>query len=211
MTLSAEIPASASGVLVGEALRTSRFWKLAAIFMLLTAMLAGTAVNLPVILRQRGADAQTAASIMSVIGISMFSGRVWLGLMLDRWFAGRITMVITIVPIMGFALMMFTVGKMALILAAACIGFSLGAEYSMSAYIISRAFGFRAFGVIYGLMTVAMEIGLASAVWAISGSLIKGVGDKSILSGTLALLILALLITSTIRKKDLPFLPRPNS
>ena len=205
--LVADRPASASGMLVGEAVRTLRFWKLAAIFMLLTAMLVGTSVNLPVILRQRGADAQTAASIMSVVGIAMFLGRVLLGLMLDRWFAARIAIGIAIVPIIGLALMMVSASKIALILAAASIGFGLGSEYTMSAYIVSRAFGFRAFGAIYGLIIVAAQIGSACGLWTISVSLVNGVGDRIILSGTITFLILAILMLSTVRNKDLPFVP----
>lgn len=198
-------PARRSGLLAGEALRTTRFWKTAAIFLLLTAVLGGTAVNFPVILRQRGADAQTAAAIMSVIGVSMFLGRVLLGLMLDRWFAPRITIAITIVPILAFVLLMVGSSKVAFVAAAAFLGFGLGSEYAIAAYMISRAFGFRAFGAIYGLISVATNIGAAVGPAVIGVSLVDGIGTRTVFCSAIALLVLAILILLTLGKKDLPF------
>jgi MFS family permease len=201
----ADGPSRPSGLLAGEALKTSRFWKTAAIFLLLTAVLGGTAATFPVILRQRGADAQTAAAIMSVIGVSMFLGRVLLGLMLDRWFAPRITIAITIVPILGFLLLMFGSGKLAFFAAAAFLGFGLGSEYAVAAYMISRAFGFRAYGAIYGLISVATNIGAAAGPAVIGVSLVVGIGARTIFSSAIALLMVAIVILLTLGKKDLPF------
>jgi MFS family permease len=197
--------AAPAGLLVGAALRTARFWKTAAVFLLLTAVLGGTAVNLPVILRQRGADAQAAAAIMSVIGVSMFLGRLLLGLMLDRWFAPRITIGITIVPILAFVLLMVGSGKLVLVAIAACLGFGLGSEYAIAAYMVSRAFGFRSFGAIYGLVSVATNIGAAVGPAVIGVSLAVGIAGRFIYSSAIALLVLAIVILLTLRKRDLPF------
>ena len=64
------------GLSLAQATRTRRFWKTTATLLLLTAGLGGMAVAFPVVLRQQGADAGTAASIMRIIGNAMFFGRL---------------------------------------------------------------------------------------------------------------------------------------
>jgi MFS family permease len=194
-----------SGMQAGEALRTTSFWKMAAIFMILTAVLGGMAVEFPVILRQRGADPQTAAAIMSVIGVAMFLGRVLLGLVLDRWFAPHVTVAITVVPMLSFVLLMVSSTKLALIAAAALIGVGVGSEYAVSAYMVSRAFGFGAYGAIYGLIAIATNIGAAVGPAVLGVSLVSGISATVLFSSAIALLMLAVLILLTLRKKDLPF------
>lgn len=196
---------SPAGISLREALRTVRFWKLAVIFMLLTAVLAGSAVNLPVILRMQGADPRTAASVMSVVGVAMLLGRLSLALLLDRWFSPHITIAITIVPILAFCLMMFGASKLVLFAAAGCIGYGLGSEYAVAAYIVSRAFGFRAFGAIYGVMILATGIGSATGPSAIGVSLQDAISTRTVFAVAIALLLIAILVLLTLRKKDLPF------
>jgi MFS family permease len=201
------------GMLVKEALGTARFWKIAAIFLLLSATLGGTALDFPVILRQRGADAQTAASVMSVIGITMFLGRLSLGLMLDRWYSAYVTIAITVVSMLAFVLMMATSSMtttssyVALRTAAGLLGYGLGAEFAAAAYIASRAFGIRAFGGIYGLVMLASSIGTAVGPAAIGASLLAGTHVMIIYACALAFLALAIVILLTLKKSELPFVP----
>lgn len=196
---------SAPGLLVGEAIRTRRFWTIAAIFALLSIVLGGTAVQFPVILRKAGADAQTAASIMSVIGLFMFLGRAGLGLVLDRWFAPHVTIGITVVSLFAFALLLGGSGASMMIAAAACLGFGLGSEYAIAAYITSRAFGFGSFGAIYGLVSLATGVGLAAGPAAIGAALVTGISEKLIFGSSVVLLLLSIGLLFTLRRTDLPF------
>ena len=199
---SLELP---EGMLVGEALKTSRFWKIAIIFAILSAVLGGLAVQFPVILRQQGADAQTAAAILSVIGISMLVGRLLLGFMLDRWFAPHITIGITIISMLAFVLLITSSSSFALIAAAALLGFGLGSEYAEVAYVVSRAFGLRAFGAIYGLVTLATGIGLAVGPAVMGVTLVSGVAPQVIFLSALGLLVLPMLLLFTFKRSDLPY------
>jgi MFS family permease len=194
-----------AGTSAGEAIRTSRFWKTAAIFALLSAVLGGMAVQFPVILRQQGATAQVAASIMSVVGICMFLGRLLLGFVLDRWFAPHITIGITVVSMLAFVTMLLSASSPALFAAAAFVGFGMGSEYAIAAYMVSRAFGFRAYGAIYGLISLATGVGLAVGPAVIGVLLVIGVAAHTIFLSALALLILSVLILMSLGKKDLPF------
>jgi MFS family permease len=88
---------------------------------------------------------------------------------------------------------------------AALIGFGLGAELNAAAYIASRAFGLKAFGAIYGAITLAY--GLASAFGpAIFGSmLVANIDSRPIFLVCIAGLTSAALILLSIRMADLPF------
>lgn len=195
----------AAGMTVAGALRTGTFWKIALVFTILSAVLGGTAVHFPVLLRQQGADAQGAAAIMSVIGISMLVGRLLLGLLLDRFFAPYLTICIAIVSIAAFALLMSGAGGLVLVLAAGLLGFGLGSEYAEVAYVVSRAFGYRAFGAIYGLVTLATGIGLAVGPAVLGVLLVSGVGTGPIFLAAIVLLVVPIMVLLTIRESDLPF------
>lgn len=196
---------SAAGMLVGEALRTARFWKTAIIFTLLSAVLGGMAVQFPVVLRQHGADAQSAAAIMSVIGLSMLAGRMLLGFLLDRFFAPHLTIGIAVISMVAFVLLISSSSTAVLIVAAACLGFGLGSEYAEVAYIVSRAFGLQAFGALYGIVTLATGIGLAAGPAAIGVSLASGVHTSIIYISCLGVLALSIVVLLTFKKSDLPY------
>ncbi|WP_331158085.1 MFS transporter [Steroidobacter sp.] len=200
--------AGRTGLLVREALRTVRFWKLCAVFMLLTAVLGGTAVIFPVILRMQGADPSAAASIMSVIGIAMFVGRLSLGLTLDRFFAPYVTLCISIISTLAFVIMILGGSTKTLFAAGAFLGFGLGAEYAVTAYIVSRAFGIRSFGSIYGLITTATSIGAAIGPAVLGAALVSSVGIRTLSFAALAVLLVPILLLLTVSRKDLPFQAR---
>lgn len=204
--VSDELPSTAIvGLTLRETIRTARFWKLASIYFLLAGVLAGMAVNFPVILRQRGADAQTAAAIMSVIGMAMAGGRLMLGFALDRWFAPRIAIVTTIIPIAGFIVMMLNDDRLFLTLAAALLGLGLSTVYASAAYVVSRAFGFLAFGAIYGVISLALSGGAAAGPALIGVGIAVDMGIETILLSAIALLVVAILLLLTLKQADLPF------
>lgn len=193
------------GLRVPEALRTARFWKMASAFLLLSAVLGGMAVQLPVLLRREGADAQTGAVAVSVIGIFMFVGRLVLSFILDRWFAPRVTVAIASVSVIAFVLLMMTTSHVAIIVAAAFIGFGIGTEYAIAAYMTSRAFGFRAYGTIYGLISMAVGFGTGIGPAAIGIALVSNVPIMFIASAAIAVLLIAISVLLSMRKQDLPY------
>jgi predicted MFS family arabinose efflux permease len=142
---------------------------------------------------------------MSVVGICMFLGRLLLGFVLDRWFAPHITIGITLVSMLAFVTMLLSASSPALFAAAAFVGFGMGSEYAIAAYMVSRAFGFRAYGAIYGLISLATGIGLAVGPAVIGVLLVIGVAAHTIFLSALALLILSVLILMSLGEKDLPF------
>lgn len=195
----------APGLTVAEALRTPQFWKTVTVFALLSGVLGGTVVQLPVILGQKGADPRTAAAMMSVVGTAMFLGRLALSVILDRWFAPRITIAITVISMLAFVLLLGSGSTQLLVLAAACLGFGIGSEYAIAAYLVSRAFGLRSYGAIYGLVSLATGVGLALGPALLGVLLVTGAGLGSICWGAIAILIASVALLLTFRKDDLPF------
>lgn len=193
------------GQSVKEALGTPRFWKISFSFMLLTAVLAGVAVNFPIIVRQRGVDAQTASLIMSVIGISMFLARLLIGFLLDRFFAVYVTAAMTLLPLVAFLIMSLSASDYALIVSAALIGFGLGGEFDAAAYLTSRAFGVRSFGAIYGLVTLACGLGGAIGPAAISAYLVTSKSTEGVFLVGISGLVCALLVLLLLKRSDLSF------
>ncbi|ATE65489.1 MFS transporter [Rhizorhabdus dicambivorans] len=193
------------GLSVREAVRTGRFWKISVIFLAVTAVLGGTAVTFPVILRTHGADPQLGALAMTVIGLAMFTGRLSLSLVLDRYFAPYVTVAITAIAFLAFMVMLIGTSKAALLVAAALLGFGLGSEYAVTAYIVSRAFGIRAFGAVYGLVTAAVSVGAAIGPAAIGAALLSSVDPVVISLSAMGVLGAAILMLFTMRSRDLPF------
>ncbi len=195
----------APGLTLGEAIRGATFWKIMAVFCLITAALAGVTVNLPVFLRQINVSGESAALVVSLAGLAMLAGRLAGGIMLDRWFAPRVASISVVFPLIGFAILSFDQSKESFMLAAIMVGFGLGAEMDVAAYIVSRAFGLRAFGAIYGMVT--LSYGLASAVGpgAIGVALGSSVAPHVIFGCLISLLVMALLLLMTMRRDELPY------
>ena len=193
------------GVTPKEAFKSRIFWKLAIVFMLVTGALAGTSVNLPILLEHHNLPLTTTAGVISVVGLAMFLGRLLAGVLLDKFYSPYVTAGFTLIPVAGFLTVALEPSVPAFFVLAALIGFGLGAELNAAAYIASRAFGLKAFGAIYGAITLAY--GLASAFGpAIFGSmLVANIDSRPIFLVCIAGLTSAALILLSIRMADLPF------
>lgn len=199
------ISGNIEGCSIGEALRSGRFWVMFASFAVVTAALAGTAINLPVILSGRGMAPQQAAFIMTVVGAANFFGRIAMGLMLDRWFSPRITAVTWLAPIAALLLLMGSDSVTAMIVAAALLGFGLGCESDAMAYIASRAFGLRHVGAIYGLVFMSFGIGAAAGPALFGVALQRGVDLSFAFAILIAAIAVAAALLASLRPKHLPF------
>jgi OFA family oxalate/formate antiporter-like MFS transporter len=197
--------AVAPGVSLPEALRSGTFWVLMAVFVILTGVLAGITVNLPVILRQQGIPPLSAASVMAVVGAAMFVGRLSAGLMLDRWFSPLVTAGFTLLPIAGLAALLVDLSPTTLYLAAVFLGLGLGSEMDAAAYIVSRAFGVRWFGAIYGVITLGYGLSSAIGPATAGAALSSGISPSTVFAIGLAMLVPALILLLGLRRRHLPF------
>lgn len=158
---------SASGNLTGFALNAAlkdyRFWLIWASIFLVAGAIGGAFIHMPSILMDHGLEAQSAASVMGVLGIGIFSGRIITGALLDRLWAGFVAFPLLCLPAISCYILL---GDSVLFPLAAfagfLLGFAAGAESDLIAYLSGRYFGMAHYGKIYGMLY--MPFGLASAL-----------------------------------------------
>lgn len=132
-----------------QAMRTPAFWLLLYIVAAIAFALQGTLIHLVPLLIDRGIDASTAALVASSIGLSMAGARLIVGYLLDHMFAPRLAMIVFSLATLSIVIILFTDSLPLYFLAAVFIGFGLGAEGDLMAYMVSRYFGMRNFALIF--------------------------------------------------------------
>lgn len=106
--------------------------------------------HLPALLVDRGLSAAEAAKIAALVGVSVMSGRLIVGYLVDRFFAPMVAAVCLSLPAISAVLLMAGDTSSSW-LVALCIGFAAGAEFDLIAYLVSRYFGLKAYSGIYSI------------------------------------------------------------
>jgi len=92
-----------------------------------------------------------AAAIASSVGLASIFGRLNIGLLLDRVPGRFVAAACACLPIASYAILLASPGSVSAATAAALIlGLALGAELDILAYLVSRYFPIRNFGVLFG-------------------------------------------------------------
>jgi MFS family permease len=152
----------AYGLTVAAAVKgTRQFWILAAIF-----LIEGTACNgilsghfVP-LLMDRGYRPAAAAAILGSSGLAALVARIVVGFCLDYVNGPIFSAIVMLLPPVGVGLLVSGLGSPAPFFAAICIGLAIGAEIDMLGFFVSRYFGRRAFGALYGLVFGAFVAGV---------------------------------------------------
>jgi MFS family permease len=154
--------AATSGMTRAQAFRDRQFWLIAAAFILIGGGTAGVPVHFPALLHDRGVAPGLAAALLSAIGISLIFGRLFTGWLLDRMHAGRVGFILFALSAAGVALLATTASPPLLLLGAITVGLATGAEYDLMAFLVTRYFGFRHFGTLFGALTLFFSVGAAA-------------------------------------------------
>jgi len=158
------------GMSLPEARQTGTFWILVSGFFLMSASVHGCLLHLPSLLTDRGFSPQRAAFATSLFGGALLFGRVGAGYLLDRFFASSVAVCFFSGATLGLILLWSGVTGPLAFVAAFLVGLGMGAEGDIIAYLISRYFGLRAFGEIYGYAFGAFTLG------GVVGPLLMGKG-----------------------------------
>lgn len=103
------------------------------------------------ILVSKGTSPQLAGSIAALAGITTVVGRLLGGVLLDRLNGNAVTACAVALPaISAIIVLMYPASVLALGAAVLVLGLAAGAEYDGVAYLITRHFGLRSFGVLFG-------------------------------------------------------------
>lgn len=187
-----------SGLTSGVAIRQREFWLLSLIFLCIAFVLHGILPHLVPMLRDRGIDADTAATIASVMGITVFISRILIGYLIDYYFAPKVALFFFALSAVGFAMYSVTALLPFMYIAAIMIGLSLGAEIDLLAYLCGKYFGLRSFGEIYGLLFIGVLTGSALGPYAFGYGFETMGSYKGILVLSIVVNLTALLITTRL-------------
>jgi len=152
----------ASGLTLTQARATPSFWYMAGAILLASTALTGVVPHLVLLARERGFGATQAAQVAAAYGLSTIIGRVLVGALADRYFVPTVAMCFFGISALGFlgaGLIDFHASLALVMSVALTIGLGFGAESDVIALLISRYFGQRSFGAIYGVLLAAFLIG----------------------------------------------------
>jgi predicted MFS family arabinose efflux permease len=155
----ATVPMTESlGLTTREAARTSRFWILGVAFFLVAVAINGTVAHVVPLLTDHGLSAASAAAVLGIFGLATLTGRLLAGYLVDRIYAPYVATVFFLAPIAGFAFLASAAGSLPAI-GVVLLGLGLGTEIDLIAFLISRYFGQRAFGELYGYFFMIFGLG----------------------------------------------------
>jgi len=176
-------------------LRRSLLWQLFAIFCMLSFSLYGVLAHLVPMLSDRGMAPGNAALVQSTLGISIVTTRVMVGFSIDRFFAPFVATLCFLISAMGVTLLASGAIDSLAFLAAAFIGFSMGAEIDMLAFLTGRYFGVENFGQVYGILFTSFLIGTSAGPVAF-GMVYESTGSYiAVLIASIALMLASALAT----------------
>lgn len=152
-------------VTLRDAIRTNRFWLLIAAIACINIPGSGVLGQLAPLVSDTGLSDPEVAIVMSIYAAGLLVGRLITGFSLDRFPASWVGAATTLVPAIGIILLMQPEPSFALAaLAVGLIGAQQGAEVDLFAYFISRNFGVKYYGSIFGVIAMAGALSTAVAL-----------------------------------------------
>ena len=189
------------GMAPRDAFRSRGFWTIVFGFGAVSLGCSALVVHLVPLLRDAGLTGTAAAGIASMVGIGVVLGRLGIGWAIDRYFAPHVATLIFTVAAAGCLLLQLG-GLSQARVAAFLVGFALGAEVDLLAYLTSRYFGLRHYGMIYAVIYACFWAGMALGP-ACAGLLFDRDGNYHVALW----LIIASLLTGALMAATLPRFP----
>jgi MFS family permease len=143
---------------VRETLGGRRFWLIACALLLVSTVTQGLVVHTVPLLTDKGYSPEAAAALMIAVGLSTMAGRLLSGFLVDRIFAPFVAAFFFLLPCLGIYLLDSTVAPVAGIIS---LGLASGTEIDMIGFLISRYFGMKRFGQLYGYLFAFFVVGSA--------------------------------------------------
>jgi len=147
------------GTQASQAFRQWEFWALTIAFFLGVMAINGTLTHVIPLLTDRGVSLQQAAIMFSFAGYAIIGGRILAGWCLDRIWGPYVAICFFAIPMLGIALLGSGATGIVPLIGAVLCGAGIGAEIDLMAFFLSRYFGLKAYGKIYGVMFAVFNIG----------------------------------------------------
>ena len=147
-----------------EALRQRTFYQLFAAIMFGSMALLATMQHAVPLLTEHGLPVSSATTVMSCAFAGVILGQFSSGFIIDRLNTPRVLSPYFASALVGVIVLYTAHDLRILIPGALMMGLGLGGEISQNAYLVSRYFGLKAFGAIYGLTFAASAFGNGTGV-----------------------------------------------
>ena len=159
-----DAPVDLPGVTIREGMRMIAFWQLMIAAFAFAFYTMAIAPSLVPLLTGKGQTALVAAELAALMGIVGIVARISAGFLLDHFSARALGVAVFTLPVLGCGLMLAEApSHLVLALAVASFGITIGAEYDVVFYLVSRHFGLRSFASLMGGLLTAGALGGAVA------------------------------------------------
>ena len=175
---------------LGAILGDRRFQGLALIFFLASLSILGTIVQFIPMLTDEGLTPASAGAVAALLGLSAIAGRLLVGALIDRFAALRVVAGLFFASGAGLAILALGGHHLAM-LGALVLGFAVGAEADLIAFLVARFFPSSSYGQYYGALYAVFLLGGAIGP-ALSGYMQQVTGSyRASLIGATVLLFAA--------------------
>jgi fucose permease len=182
------------GVGISEGLRKLAFWQLLVASFAFASYTMAVAPNLVPLLGEKGSTPLVAAQLAGLVGIVGIVARISAGFLLDFFSARLLGAFVFLLPVAGCGLLLGdTPSYLLLALCMASFGITIGAEFDVVFYLVSRHFGLRSFASLMGGMLTAGAFGGAVSP-VITGWLHDTTGNYN----TMLMILMALMAAGAI-------------
>ena len=197
--VAANASAATLGLSAREVFRDWRFWLMCLCFVAISFGVGGIIPNLENLFGSKNFERADAVTLASLIGVSVIVGRLFGGYLIDRIWAPAVAVVMLILPALScYFLVQADLTYASAAVAVLLIGLTAGAEQDLMAFLVSRYFGLRSYGVVYGVMYSSFALGAGTGPWVMgrvfeaSGSYdpVLGYVGMAFVIGALPLLLL---------------------
>jgi MFS family permease len=151
--------ATAGGLTLREGMRSPVFYKLIIASLISYTPVMGIMLHMIPILSSTGLGREQAAAVAGTMGLATLVGKLTCGLLVTRMPGHVLASVVAALPVVTCAMLLTPSDSIALrIVPAAVIGFMGGGHIQLMIYLVTRHFGMRAFGSIFGFLGSALAI-----------------------------------------------------
>ena len=160
-------PKKMFGLSFAEARQEGTFWVLNVGFFLLGLTATSLVSQQAPLLQEAGWTPDQTSYLLTLFGFGLLFARVAVGFVIDHIFAPRVMMAVSIGG--AIACVLYATYPNAAYISAALIGFLLGAEFDVLAFLIKRYYGNlsygRIYGVIFGVFYLGSGLGIVGLAW----------------------------------------------
>lgn len=182
-------------------LKVRDFWLLSLANMIAGITTGGAISQLAPMIAERGLAPATAALGVSAFAAGQFAGKLGGGWLLDRFEPRLMAILMTIIPSMGFLVMIEADPGMAGLVLVSCamIGALSGADVDIYAFFVARRFGLASYGSVFGALHGLGWIGAVAGITLFSSTFTRTGSYAPAQYAAIALLLVAAALLAPVR------------